>query len=131
MKKNMPTSGIFKICKKLIACSLIWLLSIAKLQIAYAAGSFEGESFNPGEMINHHIKDSHGWEIAHGLVIPLPIILYSKADGLVIFSSDHFFNGAHEEVDYEARYEMPSLANVNYENIAKESEYGRQVTTIV
>jgi len=101
MKKNMPTSGIFKICKKLIACSLIWLLSIAKLQIAYAAGSFEGESFNPGEMINHHIKDSHGWEIAHGLVIPLPIILYSKADGLVIFSSDHFFNGAHEEVDYE------------------------------
>ena len=97
----MPTSGIFKICKKLIACSLIWLLSIAKLQIAYAAGSFEGESFNPGEMINHHIKDSHGWEIAHGLVIPLPIILYSKADGLVIFSSDHFFNGAHEEVDYE------------------------------
>ena len=97
----MPTSGIFKICKKLIICSLICLLSTAKLQIAYAAVSFEGESFNPGEMINHHIKDAHGWEIAHGLVIPLPIILYSKADGLVIFSSDHFFNGAHEEVDYE------------------------------
>ena len=68
---------------------------------AYSAGSFEGENFNPGEMINHHIKDAHSWEIVHGLVVPLPVILYSEADGLVIFSSGHFFNEAHEKVSYE------------------------------
>ena len=46
-------------------------------------------------------------------------------------NSESISNHIYEEVDYEARYEMPSLANVNYENIAKESDYGRQVTTIV
>ena len=97
----MPTNRIFKMIKSLIICWLICLFSIGHPQEAYAARSFEGENFNPGEMINHHIKDAHGWEIAHGLVVPLPIILYSKADGLVIFSSDHFFNEAHEEVSHD------------------------------
>ena len=97
----MPTNRIFKMIKSLIICWLICLFSIGHPQEAYAARSFESENFNPGEMINHHIKDAHGWEIAHGLVVPLPIILYSKADGLVIFSSDHFFNEAHEEVSHD------------------------------
>ena len=87
--------------KSLIICWLICLFAMGHPHGAYSAGSFEGENFNPGEMINHHIKDAHGWEIAHGLVVPLPIIIYSEADGLVIFSSDHFFNEAHEEVSHD------------------------------
>ena len=87
--------------KSLIIGWLICLFLIEHPHGAYAAGSFEEQNFNPGEMINHHIKDAHGWEIAHGLVVPLPIILYSEADGLVIFSSDHFFNEAHEKVPHE------------------------------
>ena len=41
--------------------------------------------------------------------------------------SNHFY----EEIDYEARYEMPDRQNVKYENINEENEYGKQVTTIV
>lgn len=46
-------------------------------------------------------------------------------------NSGSILNHIYEEVDYEARYEMPSINNANYENIAKENEYGKQVTTIV
>ena len=51
--------------------------------------------FNVGAMIMHHIKDDHGWELAHGLTIPLPVILYSKDRGLDVFSSARL---AHEQV---------------------------------
>ena len=43
--------------------------------------------FNVGEMIMHHIKDEHGWELAHGVTIPLPVILYSADRGVELFSS--------------------------------------------
>ena len=87
----MTKSGAFKICKELIMCGLICLFSMSSLQQAYASDASEGEGFNPGDMINHHIKDAHGWEITHGVVVPLPIILYSEPDGLMIFSSSNFF----------------------------------------
>ena len=38
--------------------------------------------------------------------------------------SEHFY----EEINYEARYEMP---NVRYENVIENNEYGTQVTTSV
>jgi len=51
--------------------------------------------------------------------------------------SEHFY----EEIDYEARYEMPDISNVKYENVVQENikyenvveenEYGKQVTTSV
>ena len=52
--------------------------------------------FNPGEMIMHHIADSHEWhffntESIHG-TIPLPIIVYSAGKGLSVFSSARFTN---------------------------------------
>ncbi|WP_128547683.1 F0F1 ATP synthase subunit A [Larkinella soli] len=59
-------------------------------------GHAEGEAkkeFNVGEMIMHHIKDDHGWEFAHGLTLPLPVILYTQDRGLEVFSSSRF---AHE-----------------------------------
>ncbi|MCL4168097.1 UNVERIFIED_CONTAM: hypothetical protein GTU68_037845 [Idotea baltica] len=31
-------------------------------------------------MIMHHILDEHGWEFAHGVKLPLPVILYSLWD---------------------------------------------------
>ncbi len=58
--------------------------------------------FNVGDMIMHHIKDEHGWELAHGLTIPLPVILYSPDRGLAVFSSsrlahDQVYNGYKQE----------------------------------
>ena len=52
-------------------------------------------------------------------------------------NSARFSNHIYEEVDYESRYEMPSITGTaNYENVfngdkGKDNEYGKQVTTIV
>lgn len=65
----------------------------------------ETEGFNPGELITHHIKDSHYWEITHGLTVHLPVIVYSEERGLDIFSSARFFDEHHNAVSYNG-YEM-------------------------
>ncbi len=54
------------------------------------------EQFDPSEMINHHISDSHVWEIYHGMTVHLPVIVYSEEKGLDIFSSANFYD--HEDV---------------------------------
>ena len=43
----------------------------------------------------HHILDDYGYEIMHGVVIPLPVILYSNETGLDIFSSSKLFDEDH------------------------------------
>lgn len=58
-----------------------------------AAATGEKKEFNVGEMIMHHIKDEHSWELAHGLTIPLPVILYSNDRGLEVFSSSRLAHG--------------------------------------
>lgn len=54
------------------------------------------ETFNPGEMIQHHITDAPDWHIVsidgHHYSIPLPVILYSSQRGLAVFSSSNFHN---------------------------------------
>lgn len=56
----------------------------------------ENEQFDPTELINHHISDSHVWEIYHGLTVHLPVMVYSEEKGFDIFSSANFYD--HEEV---------------------------------
>jgi F-type H+-transporting ATPase subunit a len=51
-------------------------------------------------MIMHHIADSHEWEMTHGVVIPLPVILYSEDRGIEVFSSSNFHNDHHEYNGY-------------------------------
>ena len=58
------------------------------------------EEFNIGEMIMHHIADSHEWEFAHGVVLPLPVILYSADRGVEAFMSSNFHNANHEYKGY-------------------------------
>ncbi|MCF2492219.1 F0F1 ATP synthase subunit A [Dyadobacter chenhuakuii] len=58
------------------------------------------EKFNIGQMIMHHIADSHEWEITHGVVLPLPVILYSADRGIEVFSSSNFHNEHHEYNGY-------------------------------
>lgn len=48
-----------------------------------------------GEMIMHHVLDDYQYEIMHGLVIPLPVILYTEKNGLLIFSSSNLFDDDH------------------------------------
>ncbi|MFL5730941.1 MAG: F0F1 ATP synthase subunit A [Cytophagaceae bacterium] len=58
------------------------------------------DPFKPGEMIMHHIGDSHEWEFAHGIAIPLPVILYSEK-GIDMFSSSKFHNEKEEYNGYK------------------------------
>lgn len=75
----------------------VLLLIVPSLVWAGGGSEKEGdEKFDPTELINHHISDSHVWEIYHGMVVHLPVIVYSEEKGLDIFSSANFYD--HEEV---------------------------------
>lgn len=52
----------------------------------------EKQGFDPSALITHHIADAHSWEIYHGLMVHLPVIVYSKENGLDIFSSSNFYD---------------------------------------
>ena len=67
----------------------------------FAVGSSESndkDKLDIGGMIMHHILDDYQYEIMHGIVIPLPIILYTDNEGLIIFSSSNLFDKDHEPI---------------------------------
>lgn len=57
------------------------------------------EAFNVSEVILEHVMDDHQWHLTDGLVIPLPIIIYSAEKGFDVFSSARFFEH-HTPVEY-------------------------------
>ncbi len=86
---------------KILKIGILFLfLGVFLIQPSLAAEGSEGEKFNPAEMINHHIRDSHIWEITHGVEVHLPVIVYSKEKGLEMFSSSNFFDDEHNSVSY-------------------------------
>jgi len=68
---------------------------------AYAADG-EGEEFNPGDMIMHHVVDDHIWHFADGHygTLYLPVIVYSEERGLDVFSSSNFYDEEHNLKSY-------------------------------
>ncbi|HSY61897.1 MAG TPA: F0F1 ATP synthase subunit A [Cytophaga sp.] len=78
---------------------LILLMSMASIAGFASSGGHTVEEedidqesvFNPGEMIMHHIADSHEWHFFNtesmNATLPLPIIVYSAGKGLSVFSS--------------------------------------------
>ncbi len=67
---------------------------------SFAAENGQEEKLNVSEVILHHVMDDHVWHFADGLVMPLPVIVYSQEKGLDFFSSGNFFNENHEAVEY-------------------------------
>ena len=65
----------------------------------------DGGTFDPSPLINHHIGDSHSWEITEGITVHLPVILYSEERGLDVFSSANLYDEHHNEIPYNG-YEM-------------------------
>jgi len=63
------------------------------------------EKFNVSEVILHHVMDDHVWHFADGLVLPLPVIIYSAEKGLDVFSSANFYSEHHQPVEYNG-YKM-------------------------
>jgi F-type H+-transporting ATPase subunit a len=74
------------------------------------------EAFDMGGMIMHHILDEHGWELAHGFKLPLPVILYSKTKGLDVFLSSKFdVNGVYGP--YINHHEKIALADDHHTTV--------------
>jgi len=77
----------------------IYLIIFLVLFPIYAFAEIEEKSdkdqVDIGGMIMHHILDDYGYEIMEGLVIPLPVILYSNDKGLEVFSSSRLFDEHH------------------------------------
>ena len=86
--------------KALIFKALAALFMSSVPVLVLAADSGESGNFNPGDMINHHIMDAHAYEFAHGVVLHLPVIVYSEEKGLDIFSSSNFYDEDHNVVPY-------------------------------
>ena len=82
-----------KISKSLKKITLLFALLFSS--DAFAAGGGEGGDFDAGDMILGHIADSHEWHIADGLVVYLPVILYSQELGFDFFLSSKFHNDSH------------------------------------
>ena len=55
---------------------LTLLICFSSNFLVLSADKAEGEDFNMGEMIMHHVLDDYQYEIMHGLVIPLPGFKY-------------------------------------------------------
>ena len=81
--------------RRLIALIGILLLSTG----LYAGGGHDGEGFNPGHMIFHHLLDDYQWHFAtvgnKHISLYLPVIVYSPERGLSIFSSKHLLYNDH------------------------------------
>lgn len=87
--------------KLLKITSLLLVLLLMNGRVAQAADE-EGGNFNPSELINHHILDSHEWHFfdGHYGTLFLPVILYSSDRGIEVFSSSNFYDELHNTVDY-------------------------------
>ncbi len=89
-------SRLLKSPSLLISMAVMLVLSMPA--VAGSGTPVEGdahgaEDFNPGEMIMEHISDAYSWHLWGHTSIPLPVIVYSEARGLDVFSSGHFDHG--------------------------------------
>lgn len=97
--------------------SFLLVLIVFSFSVGAAnAASEPEEKFNPGDMIMHHILDSHVWHFweGHYGTVHLPIIVYSKELGLEVFSSSNLFDEHHNPIRYNG-YEL------EHEHIVHES----------
>jgi len=67
------------------------------------------KEFQPGKFVIEHVSDAYEWHIASfgetHLSIPLPIILYSKSNGLNVFMSSRFHHGHEAYKNFRIEHE--------------------------
>lgn len=71
---------------------------------AHVFASSEGE-YNPKDFALHHIADANEWHIVGNVVIPLPVIVYHKEDGLSVFLSSKLPEAHHEEASHDEAHD--------------------------
>jgi len=96
--KIAPKTGFFL---------LLFILIPASFYTAFAqheTGAHPTQKAQPkiSEVIIEHVMDNHVWHLfdGHYGTLPLPVIVYSDARGLEMFSSGNFFDEHHQPVAY-------------------------------
>ena len=95
--KSHPTNQK-SIFLAILTVLLLCFFSPAKADQEESHAEGNGE-LNVSEVIIEHVLDNHVWHLTDGLVIPLPVIVYSEEKGLDFFSSGNFFEH-HQPVEY-------------------------------
>lgn len=76
---------------------LLFLLTLPVFANEPAKGAESAQAFNPGEVILHHVADSHEWHWFStdngNFVTYFPIIAYRPGQGLAMFSSEKLAEG--------------------------------------
>lgn len=98
---------------KLVIRLFVLLLSVFSFTLKASDGAAEHaaqeEKFDPTKVIFEHIGDSHDWHLwgehEHAVSIPLPVILYSNKNGLVMFLSSNFHHGHQDFGPYFIEHE--------------------------
>jgi len=87
----------------------------------------EEGGLNVGEFIMHHVSDTYEWHITkigkHDISIPLPVILYSKKQGWVVFMSNKLNNTEHKYKNFVINEDDPIYKG----KIMEETENGELV----
>ncbi|MDZ4844848.1 MAG: F0F1 ATP synthase subunit A [Chitinophagales bacterium] len=90
------------VLKGILPLLFVFILHFPVFASDHAEPAADGEGkFNPAEMIAHHIGDDYQFHIVGHLHLPLPVILYSSADGLSAFLSSKFEGPEHSTVPYK------------------------------
>lgn len=110
--------------QSLLSKLLVLLTCISVVSPAIASDGHEDQSateeLNVGDIIMHHILDSHDWHLfdlrnddgsLHAVSIPLPVILYHKGQGLKVFSSSKFEHGHATHQNYANNHEHIEYMN--------------------
>lgn len=84
-----------------ILVTLLFLVGFSTPSIA-SGNEEESQQINVSEVIIHHVLDDHVWHLwdGHYGTIYLPVIVYSSAQGLDIFSSHNFYDEHHNLIEY-------------------------------
>jgi len=104
----------------------------------------EGKEFNPSDFVFDHIGDSHDWHIlttpgGRHVSIYLPVIVYSKKNGLHVFSSRHLAHGHRyrgfmimPEGELEGEIvEIDDEGNINEENLPLDFSITKNVAAMM
>ena len=108
---------------KNLAVLAFFLTATALIANASSTEEKTEEKFNPSEMIMHHIKDTHKFQIWGDFAMPLPVILITDR-GLDIFMSGGFYHGDGIIATNMGTYEMHH-EKIYYANGGEEGHAGK------
>lgn len=107
-----------KLSRSIYFLTFLFIISFLFPASLNASESEEGEEFNPGETIMHHVKDDYIWHFFDGSfgTLYLPVIIYDTEKGsLEVFSSHNFYDDHHNQIVYNG-YEIDHGKIVSAEN---------------